>query len=129
MYAATRIETGDAVSRFCACDFPARYPPPPPPPPITRNFFPCFIVVMLSRAFHQSHFPALLISYTKVNYITSPSVDNSPSLLLFSTQSIYQGGRSSILTRYDSLAFCVNVVILTAIYVDRRGKVRFVTVR
>ena len=72
--------------------------------------------------------------YTKVNYIPSPSVDNSPSLLLFSTQSIYQGGRSSTLTRYDSLAFrvstfhgifCVNVVILTAIYVDRRGKVRF----
>ena len=64
VYAATRIETGDAVSKFCACDFPTSYcPPPPPPPPITRNFFPCFVVVMLSRAFHQLHFPGLLISY------------------------------------------------------------------
>lgn len=37
-------------------------------------------------------------------YINSLAVDNS-SLLLFSTLSIYQEGRSSILTRYDFVSF------------------------
>lgn len=53
-------------------------------------------------------------------YINLLAVDNS-SLLLFSTLSIYQEGRSSILTRYDFVSFrlytfhaifCVYVVIL-----------------
>lgn len=43
----------------------------PPAPPVARNFFPCFVLVMLSRAFHQLHFPAL--STTDVSFALSVS--------------------------------------------------------
>lgn len=72
--------------------------------------------------------------YTKFNYITSPAIENSPSLLLFSTQSIYQGGRSSILIRYDfesfrlstfHATFCVYFVTLWKAHMNRRRNVKF----
>jgi len=76
------------------------------------------------------------IWYTKFYYITSPAIENSTSLLLFSTQSIYQGGRSSILIRYNFVSFLLSTFhaifcvyagcdLMKGTHMNRRRNVKF----